>query len=238
MDNFSYNNIFDTKGIEYVAIIIFFLILIPFWIILNRQSKITNKLQEVINILTFEILKIPQGVFLAKNHTWMYLEKSGNASIGLDDFLLHTTGNVKLQHHKQVGDKINKGDILTEIVSENSSLKIVSPVTGEVKAVNINLNETPQIMNEDPFGKGWVYKIKPSNWVDETKSCYLAEDAVNWSKNEMQRFKDFLALSTKKYMQESPQLILQDGGELLDHSLTGLSGEVWHDFQERFLDVT
>jgi len=236
MDNFNYNNIFETKGIEYIAIIIFFLILIPFWIILNRQSKITNKLQEVINILTFEILKIPQGVFLAKNHTWMYLEKSGNAAIGLDDFLLHTTGAVKLHHHKQCGDKISKGDILTDIVSDNNSLKILSPVTGEIMAVNNNLIEAPEIMNEDPFGKGWVYKIKPLNWVDETKCCYLAEDAINWSRNEMQRFKDFLALSTKKYMQESPQLILQDGGELVDHSLSGLSDEVWHDFQESFLN--
>jgi glycine cleavage system H protein len=166
----------------------------------------------------------------------MYLEKSGNASIGLDDFLLHTTGEVKLFQYKKTGEKINKGDILTEIKKDNNSLKIISPVSGEVVAVNNNLIVSPEIMNEDPYGKGWIYKIRPSSWIDETKCCYLAEDASNWSKNEMQRFKDFLALSTKKYMKESPQLILQDGGELVDHSLSGLSNEVWQDFQECFLN--
>ncbi|MCX6232818.1 MAG: glycine cleavage system protein H [Bacteroidetes bacterium] len=236
MDNFNYYNIFETKGIEYIAIIVFFLILIPFWIILNKKTEIKHSIKKALSFLSFDMLKIPQGIFLGKNHTWIYLEKSGNASVGLDDFLLHTTGELQLINQRNSGEIISKGDLLMEVKQDNKLLKIYSPISGEIMSRNIHLNETPELLNEDPFGKGWIYKIKPTNWVNEIKNCYLAEDAINWSKTELQRFKDFLAISNKKYLSESTLVILQDGGELVDHTLSELSDEVWQDFQEKFLN--
>ena len=236
MDGFTYTNIFETKGIEYVLIIIFFFVLIPFWIVLNKGGRITKKIKEILNVLTFEALKIPQGIFYSKNHTWAFMEKSGSASVGLDDFLLHTTGNVRLGNLKNPGEIINKGDLLTEVVQDNKMLKIFSPISGKILNRNLNLNENPELLNEDPYDKGWIYKIKPTKWVKETSSCYIAEEATNWSKKEMERFKDFLAFSSKKYSPESSLLVLQDGGELIDHTLSELSNDVWKDFQESFLD--
>lgn len=235
MDSFSYSDIFETKGIEYIAIIAFFVLLIPFWIILNRHGALKQKINKVLSILTFDILKIPQGVFYSKNHTWTYMEKSGAAAVGLDDFLLHTTGEVKLENLKNSGEIIKKGDLLTEIVKDSKLLKIFSPISGIIINTNSQLNETPGLLNEDPYGKGWIYKIKPSKWIDETHSLYLAEEATKWSKLEIQRFKDFLAMSDKKYSAVPALAILQDGGELTDHTLSGLPDAVWLDFQENFL---
>ncbi len=237
MDNFSYYNIFETKGIEYIAIIIFFIILIPFWIILNKKTVIKQTFQKAMRIFSFDILKIPKGVFLGKNHTWVFLEKSGAAAVGLDDFLIHSIGEVKLNNIKFSGEMIRKGELLTEIVKDNKSLKIFSPISGEVIMTNSQLNENPDLLNEDPFGKAWIYKIKPTKWIEETRTYYLAEDAINWSKMEMQRFKDFLAISNKSFLSESSLAILQDGGELLDNTLSDLSTDVWHDFQEKFLNL-
>ena len=72
------------------------------------------------------------------------------------------------------------------------------------------------MLNEDPYGKGWIYKIKPSKWIEETNNYYLAEEAIAWSKKELERFKDFLAASAKKYSPETMMMVLQDGGELCD----------------------
>jgi glycine cleavage system H protein len=237
MDNFSYYNIFETKGIEYIAIIIFFVILIPFWIILNRKEELKQSFQKALRIFSFDILKIPKGVFLGKNHTWLFLEKSGAAAFGLDDFLLHTIGEVKLNNKKYPGEMISKGELLTEVVKDKKSLKIFSPISGEIIMSNSQLIETPYLLNEDPYGKAWIYKIKPTKWIEETKNCYLAEDAINWSKMELQRFKDFIAISNKSYLSESSLAILQDGGELLDNTLSDLSNDVWLDFQEKFLNI-
>jgi len=235
MDGFSYSDIFATKGIEYLIIITFLVLLVPFWLVLNNQKQISSTIQKALGFLSASILRIPQGLFYAKNHTWMYMEKSGTAKVGLDDLLLHITGEVKFKIHKNPGDIIIKGDLLTEINQNGKLLRILSPVSGKITNINSTINENPGMLNEDPYGKGWIYKIKPSNWVRETKACYFAEEATNWSTNELERFKDFLAVSMKNYATEPSMVILQDGGELCDHSLSAFSDEIWKDFEKEFL---
>ena len=94
MNDFNYYNIFETKGIEYVLTIVFFAILIPFWLVLNRQLKIKEAITSL-GVLTANILRVPKGLFFSRNHTWAHLEKSGLAKIGIDDLLQHLTGEIK-----------------------------------------------------------------------------------------------------------------------------------------------
>lgn len=232
MDGFSYYNIFDTKGIEYIAILLFFALLIPYWLLLNKQVKITKQIQKSLGILTANILIIPQGLFYAPNHTWSFLEKSGLAKVGLDDLLLHITGEVKFSNLRDPGEKIKKGDLLAEIEQKGRFLRIFSPISGEIMNTNPILRESPETLNEDPYGKGWICKIKPSNWVADTSSLHIAEEATAWSTMELDRFKDFVAVSVSKY---SPGVIMQEGGELRDNTLAELPNEVWQDFQQTFM---
>jgi glycine cleavage system H protein len=235
MDQFTYTNIFETKGIEYLAIISFFTILIPFWLFLNRKASIRKEFQEAIGILTTNVLRVPQGLFYSKNHTWTHLEKSGEAKVGLDDLLLHITGEVKFSNLKNPGETINKGDLLAEITQNEKLLSIFSPISGKIVNTNSSLNQHSEMVTAEPYGIGWIYKIKPSDWKAETKAYYLAEEATSWSKMELERFKDFLAESMMKYSPETSALVLQDGGELRDNILSEMPEEVWKDFQKSFL---
>ena len=235
MDGFAYNNIFETKGIEYLAIIVFFAMLIPFWIFLNKRTKSKKQLPGLSGGLTLDSLQIPQGLFFSRFHTWVYLERSGVAKVGLDDLLVHITGKVKLNRLLDSGEKIRKGDFLAEIVQKDKSLRIYSPISGEVVEANSLLIRNPELLNEDPYQKGWVYKIKPMSWVTDTQSYFLAEDASMWASQELTRFKVFLADSAVKYSADPSSVILQDGGELRDQPLSELSAEVWQDFQADFL---
>jgi glycine cleavage system H protein len=236
MDGFSYNNIFETKGIEYLIIIAFLVMIIPFWIIINRQAGITRQIKKTIGVLSANILRIPLGLFYSKNHTWTYLEKSGIANVGIDDFLMHITGEVKFSNLKNPGNFINKGELLADIDQNGKLLQIYSPISGRIMNTNTMLYKSPGVINEDPYGKGWIYKIKPSEWIAETDSYYLAEGAIAWSKKELERFKDFLAVSVKKYSPETSMVMLQDGGELYDQPLSELPDDVWQDFQKSFLN--
>ena len=235
MDGFTYHDIFETKGLEYLAIIAFFLLLIPFWIILNRKV-VSKKIKQIIGVLSANILKIPQGVFFCKNHTWAHLQRSGSATVGLDDLLLHITGDIKFNNLKNPGESIRKGDLLAEICQDGKVLSVFSPISGEILTANSMLTGNPEISAEDPYGKGWLYKIKPGNWIAETSSYYLAEDATQWSKNEIERFKDFMATSGMKYGTNPSIAVLQDGGELCDHILSEMPKEIWQDFQREFLN--
>ena len=235
MDGYKYNNIFETKGIEYLVTVIFIAILIPFWVILNRQVKMKKRIHKSVGNLTPDSLKVPQGLFFSRYHTWTHLERTGDAKIGLDDLLMHLTGEVKVIHRKASGEIVRKGDLLAEIDQNGKLLKIYSPLSGEITEANSVLAVNPELLNEDPYIKGWMYKIKPTSWVADTNSYFLAEDATTWSIQELDRFKDFLAASIAKFSPMGTNVILQDGGELVDQPLSELPNEIWQDFQQDFL---
>jgi glycine cleavage system H protein len=236
MDGFTYTNIFETKGIEYLAIIAFLVLLIPFWLLLNKKAKLSNKIRKASGILSANILDIPRGLFFSKNHTWTHLEKSGTAKVGLDDLLLHFTGEVKLNYLVNEDETVKKGEFLAEIDQRGKLLRIYSPISGRIALTNPILHESPEILNEDPLGSGWICKIQPSDWIEETKNYFLAEEAVKWSSKELERFKDFMALSMVKHSPEPAMVILQDGGELSDKALSAMPAEIWQDFQDEFLN--
>lgn len=235
MGEFYRVDIFDTKGIEYLFVIVYLLGLIMFWKVSGKQ--ITKQIQKVLGNLSASILRIPHGLFYNKNHTWTHLEKSGAAMVGMDDFLQHLTGKVEFSSLKQPGEIIKKGDLLAEIDKNGKQLKVFSPISGKILSTNSTLYESPEMLNEDPYDKGWIYKIKPSNWIEETNSYLFAEEAEDWSSAELGRFKDFLMLgSMRKFSSEPSMVMLQDGGELCDNILSELPDEVWKDFQVEFLD--
>lgn len=237
MDGFSYIDIFATKGIEYLIIITFLALLIPFWLVLNNKVKISSKVQKASGNLSANILRIPHGLFYGKNHTWMYMEKSGDAKVGLDDLLLHLTGEVKFLNHKNSGELIRKGELLTEVEQNGKLLRILSPVSGKIANVNSIIYENPGMLNKDPYGKGWICEIKPSKWIVEADACYFAEAATHWCAIELERFKDFLAMSMRNYSPEHSLVIMQDGGELCDHSLSAFPDDIWKDFEKEFLSL-
>lgn len=236
MNGFTYHNIFDTKGIEYLVIIAFLLLLIPFWLTLNKKVKVKEKFQKAMGVLSAAALKIPQGIFFNKNHTWAFLEKSGIAKVGVDDLLLHITGDLKIRHLKKEGDHISKGELMAEMEQEGKSLKVFSPISGTVVNLNAVLNTNNYLLNNDPYGHGWLYNIKPSIWIEEIPSFLMAEDATQWINEELMRYKDFLSAKMSKYYPDLSTIVLQDGGELIDSSLSEMPAEMWQDFQNEFLN--
>lgn len=235
MEGFTYTNIFETKGIEYLFIITFFAILIPFWLILNKKAKRTQQVSNALGCITPDSLKIPQGVFFSKFHTWSHLGTGGEARVGIDDLLIHLTGDVIFESSLKPGDKIAKGEIISTINHNGKILKIKSPISGEITESNEELAENPDLVIDDPYRQGWVYAVKPSNWKAETQGYFLAEEASSWIAQELAKFKDFLSVSVNRNMPEPSLQVLQDGGEIVEQPLAELPQEVWNDFQEEFL---
>jgi len=238
MEGFSIVDIYDTKGTEYLFVIGYLLVLIIFWRLMRNPGRVLQQIKDTISTLSAKILNVPQGIYFNKNHTWTHLGESGTAKVGLDDFLQHVIGDLQLGGLKDPGESIKKGEILGEIIQDGKHLKLYSPISGLVVETNEMLSENPGIINNDPYHKGWLYQIKPSDWIKETSSCMLAEKAREWSDRELVRFKDFLSMGAmRKYASEPSMVMLQDGGEIRDNVLSELPEEIWHDFQEAFLDV-
>lgn len=237
MDGFSYVNIFDTKGIEYIIIIAFLLLIIPFWKLLNRPLKVhVNQGQEASRPLFSSVLSAPQGIYFSNNHTWAHMLKSGDARIGLGSLLLNLTGGVELKMIREPGSAVRKGEAIAEITRDGRRLTIASPVSGTITGLNRELLDDPSMLLEDPYGTGWLCSIRPANWLKEITAFHFAAEASEWLGKELARIRDFMAVSAGRFNTERHAVYMQDGGELADYPLTSMPEEVWNDFQREFLN--
>jgi glycine cleavage system H protein len=232
MEQFVYSDIFDTKGIEYIIVIFFLMLVIPFWIILNRSLK--QKVTEggALGILNLKSLRIPQGLLFNRNHTWSHLERSGVASVGLDDLLLHLTGGVELNYLKEQQERVKRGEPIARIMQKGKELVITSPITGVVDRVHNSLTDNSEQLADDPY-RSWLYRIKPEKWQEETGDAMMASKASEWTQKELERFRDYMAEAVQ--METGTGVVLQAGGELIGHPLSDLNQEGWTGFQKKFL---
>jgi len=182
-------------------------------------------------------LLLPQGLYYDKTHTWAFMEKDGNVTIGIDDFVQHITGPITRIELKKHGEKFKKGDILFSIIQAGKQLNMYAPVSGTVKESNDILHAKSSLLNTSPYADGWVYKIEPSNWVKEVQLLDMADKYKKWIHAEFVRMKDFIAVILKPGDVEFHSIVLQDGGELKEGVLSEFGPEVWEDFQTNFLDT-
>lgn len=234
MEEFTYVNLFDTKGIEYLIVIAFLLLIIPFWKVLNKPVRVAAAARRAAGALTPGMIRIPRGLFYNKHYTWAYLKCSGEAVVGIHDFIINITGSVKPVLKKEPGDKVKKGELIAELVQDGKSLGIFSPVSGEVNQLNHALNEDPELLWSEPCGAGWLCSIEPSDWKGETSQYLLSQQAVDWLGGELVRLKDFIAKRADKH-RPSSMVALQDGGELTGNLLMEMSAELWKEFETDFL---
>lgn len=187
--------------------------------------------------LNVNTVKVMEGLYFDRSHTWSFMEKNGSVRVGVDDFLQHVTGPITCIKMKKSGEKITKGEVFLSIIQDGKRLNIKSPLTGTIKEHNDFLFMNAALINSAPYAEGWIYMIEPSNWIREIQSLIMADRYKIWIGNELSRLKDFLASSLKEHRLELSAVALQDGGPLHDHVLAGLGPEIWDDFQTNYLDT-
>jgi glycine cleavage system H protein len=104
----------------------------------------------------------PQDVRYHKEHTWVRVSgKKG--TIGITDYAQDALGDIVYIDLPEVDSMVEANTEITEIESTKSTSSVISPVSGKVLEVNEELSESPEIINEDPYGKGWIAVIEIEN---------------------------------------------------------------------------
>jgi len=97
----------------------------------------------------------PEDIRYHKEHTWVRV--SGNrATVGITDYAQEALGDIVYVDAPEIDETVEAGTELTQIESTKATSSVISPVTGIVREFNEELTETPEIINEDPYGKGWI----------------------------------------------------------------------------------
>ncbi|HAV3405487.1 glycine cleavage system protein GcvH [Acinetobacter baumannii] len=116
----------------------------------------------------------PSELKYARTHEWVKIE--GDLVItGITDNAQDELGDLVYVETPEVGSQVTAGEQAGVVESVKTASDIHAPVSGTVVEVNTDLEDDPDFVNEDPYGKGWIYKIKPDNIADVEKLLTNAE---------------------------------------------------------------
>ena len=118
-------------------------------------------------------MNVPENLLYTKDHEWIRVE--GNTGyIGVTDFAQGELGDVVFIEIETVGESLGKEEVFGTIEAVKTVSDMFMPVSGDILEVNPALEETPDVVNKDPYGKGWMVKIKITD-PEELKTLLNAE---------------------------------------------------------------
>jgi glycine cleavage system H protein len=122
----------------------------------------------------------PSDLKYSKEHEWVRLEDNNEAIIGITDYAQEQLGDVVYLLLPSIGDVIEKDKRLGEVESVKSVSDLFCPVSGEVIEVNEEVKNQPELANEDPYGKGWMVRLRLSNpgELDSLMSAQQYEEMI------------------------------------------------------------
>jgi len=130
-------------------------------------------------LVEVEGYKVLEGLYYSKDWMWIKIE-DGKARVGITDYAQKQMREIVFAELPSVGDEVKKDEAFGTLESVKSVSDLISPLTGKVVEVNEKVTESPEVINEDPYGEGWLIVIEPSNLEEELKTLMNFDQAVEW----------------------------------------------------------
>jgi glycine cleavage system H protein len=105
---------------------------------------------------------IPDNLRYLESHEWARVESDGSVTIGISDHAQTALGDLVFVEVPEVGRALTKGSAAAVVESVKAASDVYAPLSGEVIAANDALSGAPELVNQDPYGQGWLFRIKPS----------------------------------------------------------------------------
>ncbi|MBI5503401.1 MAG: hypothetical protein HY899_01260 [Deltaproteobacteria bacterium] len=181
-----------------------------------------------------DLLRIPDGVFLAPGHTWMRLERSGAVQLGAGQLPLRAMGELDALETAPVGTELRRGDTIAVLRHGQRELRLQSPVAGTVRSARTEAHRDPRCVQPGSVEGSWLCRVVPRDLPAALKRAFVAEEAREWMRSEAGRVRDFISATAAR----RPEAVatLADGGLPL-HGLADLvSADQWQQFVTRFFE--
>ena len=127
--------------------------------------------------------EVPAELKYSKDHEWVRIEEDGSATIGITEHAQELLGDMVYVELPDVGSQLAAGDEAGVAESVKAASDVYSPISGEVVAVNPDLEDAPESVNSDPYNDGWMFRLKLSDEA-ELGELLSAEDYAEHVANE------------------------------------------------------
>ena len=104
-------------------------------------------------------MEIKPNLKYTKDHEWISID-GNNATIGITDYAQGELGDIVYVEIESIGDSLNKEEIFGSVEAVKTVSDLFVPVSGEITEMNENLEDNPELINDDPYGDGWIIKMK------------------------------------------------------------------------------
>lgn len=109
---------------------------------------------------------IPADLKYVASHEWLKLEDDGIITVGITDHAQDLLGDVVFVELPEIGREVSADEEIAVVESVKAASDVYAPIAGEIVEINDELVDSPELANEDPYGKAWFFKIKPTNVAD------------------------------------------------------------------------
>jgi len=131
---------------------------------------------------------LPDDLYYHKEHFWAKVEGHG-VIVGTTDFAQKLAGQIVYVELPSVGRVVEQGRPCGSMESGKWVGRIYAPISGKVESFNEALEESPELINESPYEKGWMFKVNPSNLQEELKNLMQGKSVEEFIKSEIVRIK-------------------------------------------------
>lgn len=125
-----------------------------------------------------ETMTFPEELKYTKDHEWIRLESDDTAVVGITDFAQKELGDIVYVDITTVGQTIEEGEIFGSVEAVKTVSDLFIPVSGEILEFNDELESSPELVNEDPYGKGWMVRIKITGSTDDLLSVEAYKELI------------------------------------------------------------
>ncbi len=110
---------------------------------------------------------IPEELFYTKEHEWAKIEDN-IAIVGITDFAQSQLGDIIFIEFPNIGDEFKKDDVFGEIEAVKTVSELYIPLSGKITEINLELEDSPEKVNSDPYGDGWIIKVELSRMHEKS----------------------------------------------------------------------
>lgn len=224
MEGFRFVDIFATKGIEYIIVMAFLAAFIYFSRYLaHRPASEEGGTTKA----PLGIFRVPEGLFFHQGHGWLRPEPGSVGVVGMDDFARKLIGKVDSVEMPAPGTRLAQGDVGWKLVVGSAKIPMLSPVDGEVVAVNPEVIRSPAILSQDPYGRGWLFRVKSPRIAADTRNLLSGKLARAWMENALD--------DLRPINPDNLGPVLQDGGLPVDGLAKAMGGNRWDEMARMHL---
>lgn len=197
--------VYQVKALEYLIAVGYLLLFVPFWrYVQGPAQRAPREVPVARRAKAGAWFEVPDGLQFHPGHTWVRAA-DGLATVGLDDFGQKLVGRLTALELPQVGASVLQGEPALRLRADGMEpVDVLSPLDGEVMEVNPGVLEEPARANGDPYGEGWLFRLRPWRLGSNARQLLAGPLARKW----MEGVGDAL------YGRLSPELgaLAQDGG--------------------------